>query len=199
MGGEKADAFKSLAVAAVGSDLIIGTVGISTYGEKQNQDLAELYGYKKAGQDLEYSDMDKDFPKFRYFPTNGGESIEYTGAVTTEAMMLFLKKEAKVYFGLTGTLRTFDALAAEFVKGSDKVATLARAKEASASAEEKDAAAYYVKVMEKMQEKGSDWAQKETDRLNQMLNGGKIAEAKKNDMKLKLNRLSAFVSPNDEL
>merc|ERR1712079_238791 len=112
--------------------------------------------------------------------------------------MKFLQKEAKVYFGLQGTLRTFDALASEFVKGSDKAVTLARAKEAAATVEEKDAAAYYVKVMEKMQEKGSDWAQKENDRLNQMLNGGKMAEAKKADMKLKINRLSAFISPHDE-
>merc|ERR1719458_372455 len=109
--GEKADAFKALAAAAVGADVIIGTVGISTYGEKQNQDLAELYGYKKAGKDLEYSDMDKDFPKFRFFPANGGKDIDYTGAVTMEAMTLFLKKEARVYFGLKGAVRTFDALA----------------------------------------------------------------------------------------
>merc|ERR1712217_486415 len=108
--GEKADAFKALAVSAVGSNLIIGNVGISTYGNKDNQDLAELYGYKKVGKDLEYADMDKDFPKFRLFPANGGESIDYTGDLTTEAMTLFLKNKAKVYFGLKGTLRTFDAL-----------------------------------------------------------------------------------------
>merc|ERR1711879_56470 len=154
MGGEKADAFKSLAVAAVGSDLIIGTVGISTYGEKQNQDLAELYGYKTAGKDLEYSDMDKDFPKFRFFPANGGKDIDYTGAVTFDAMTLFLKNEAKVYFGLSGGLRDFDKLAAEFVKSTDKAATLIRAKEAAITATDTDAAAYYVRVMEKMQEKG---------------------------------------------
>lgn len=197
--GEKADAFKALAAAAVGSDLIIGTVGISTYGEKQNQDLAELYGYKKAGKDLEYADMDKDFPKFRFFPANGGKDIDYTGAVTADAMTLFLKNEAKVYFGLKGTLRNFDALAAEFVKSSDKAAVLTRTKEAAATAKETDAAAYYVRVMEKITEKGADWAQKENDRLNQMLNGGKMAEAKKADMQLKMNRLSAFISPNDEL
>merc|ERR1719346_203605 len=105
--GEKADAYKALAAAAVGADLIIGTVGISTYGEKQNQDLAELYGYKKPGKDLEYSDMDKEFPKFRFFPANGGKDIDYTGAVTADAMTLFLKNEAKVYFGLKGTLKDF--------------------------------------------------------------------------------------------
>merc|ERR1712039_699783 len=137
---------KALAVAAVGADVIIGTVGISTYGDKQNQDLAELYGYKKAGKDLEYTDMDKDFPKFRFFPANGGTDVEYSGAVTSEAMTLFLSQEAKVYFGLKGTLRNFDAFAAEYVKGNDRVSTLARAKEAATAAEEKDAAAYYVKV-----------------------------------------------------
>merc|ERR1719387_1311579 len=44
--GEKADAFKQLAATAAGARLLVGTVGISTYGEKMNQDLAEKYGYK---------------------------------------------------------------------------------------------------------------------------------------------------------
>ena len=35
--GDKADAFKALAQTAVGAKVIIGTVGISTYGEKMNQ------------------------------------------------------------------------------------------------------------------------------------------------------------------
>merc|ERR1712113_147257 len=109
--GEKADAFKALATSAAGARVLIGTVGISTYGEKLNQDLAEKYGYKQAGKDLEYTDMDKDFPKFRFFPANGGKDMDYSGAVTSEAMTLFLSKEAKVYFGLKGTLRNFDALA----------------------------------------------------------------------------------------
>ncbi|CAJ1351136.1 unnamed protein product, partial [Effrenium voratum] len=93
--GEKADAFKALAQTAVGAKILIGSVGISTYGEKMNQDLAEEFGYKSVGQELEYGDMDKTFPKFRLFPANGGASVEYTGDVTAEAMTLFLKKDLR--------------------------------------------------------------------------------------------------------
>ncbi|CAK9072914.1 unnamed protein product [Durusdinium trenchii] len=106
--GEKADAFKAVAQTAVGAQVLIGTVGISTYGEKMNQDLAERFGYKSPDKDLEYSDMDNIFPKYRFFPANGGADIEYTGPVTADSMTLFLKKEAKIYFGLKGTIREFD-------------------------------------------------------------------------------------------
>eukprot|EP00930_Biecheleria_cincta_P010397 TRINITY_DN1124_c0_g1_i1.p1 TRINITY_DN1124_c0_g1~~TRINITY_DN1124_c0_g1_i1.p1 ORF type:complete len:252 (-),score=77.22 TRINITY_DN1124_c0_g1_i1:67-822(-) len=198
--GEKGDAFKALAATAAGSKVIIGNVGISTYGEKMNQDLAEKFGYKTPGKDLEYSDMDSGFPKFRFFPAHGGQDVEYTGEVTSEAMTLFLKKEAKIYFGLKGTVRDFDKLAAEFVKASDKAAVLQRAKAASEKAEaaEKEAASYYVKAMEKTSA-DADWFTKEFERLKKLVSGDKLAPQKKDDMRLKMNRLSAFVSPNDEL
>merc|ERR1739841_402269 len=103
---------------------------------------------------------DKKFPKFRYFPAKGSAAAEteYKGAVTADAMILFLKTEGKGYFGLQGTLRTFDKLAAEFLKSSDKGAILQRAKdEADAtSGQDKNAAAYYVKAMEKTQAT-ADW------------------------------------------
>lgn len=199
--GEKADAFKALAQTAAGAKVIIGTVGISTYGEKMNQDLAEKFGYKPPEKELEYSDMDNIFPKFRFFPANGAADVEYTGPVTADAMILYLKKEAKVYFGLKGTIREFDKLAADFVKaGANKAEVLKSAKSAAEalSGVEKEAAAYYVRAMEKSQEK-SDWFQTETDRLKQIIGGGKVAPSKKDDMQLKVNRLSSFVSPSDEL
>ncbi|CAE7612115.1 ERP29 [Symbiodinium natans] len=199
--GEKADAFKALAQTAVGAKVLIGSVGISTYGEKMNQDLAEEFGYKTPGKDLEYSDMDTMFPKFRLFPANGGADIEYTGEVATDAMTLFLKKEAKIYFGLKGTIREFDKFAADFVKaGADKADVIKTAKSAAEalSGADKDAASYYVKAMEKTQDK-SEWFKTEFERLKQIIAGGKVAPAKKEDMALKVNRLSSFVSPNDEL
>merc|ERR1719221_1259504 len=144
--------------------------------------------------------MDKDFPKFRFFPANGGKEVDYTGEVNLEAMTLFLKKEAKVYFGLKGTLREFDKLAANFLKASDKADLIKQAKAAAAATEsvDKDTAAYYVKVMEKTQET-ANWFTKEFDRLKAIVAAGKIAPEKKDAMTLKMNRLSAFISPNDEL
>lgn len=199
--GEKADAFKALATGSVGARVLIGSVGISTYGEKLNQDLAERYGYKTAGKDLEYSDMDKEFPKFRFFPANGGKDVDYTGAVTLDALTLFLKQEAKVYFGLKGTVREFDKLAAEYIKASDKAVVIAQAKaavDAASSADDKESAAYYVRIMVKTRET-ANWFGKEFDRLQQIVDSSKVAPEKKDAMRLKMNRLSAFVSPNDEL
>merc|ERR1711879_683664 len=102
---------------------------------------AQTYGYKTPGKDLEYSDMDKNFPKFRFFPAKEGKDVEYTGEVTFDAMVSYLKTEAKVYFGLKGTVREFDKLVAEFVKASDKAA--------EADVADKEASAYYIKAMEK--------------------------------------------------
>lgn len=198
--GEKADAFKHLAANASGAQVLIGSIGISTYGELLNQDLAEKFGYKKPGTEINYDYMDKNFPKYRLFPANGGESTEYSGEVTTDAMMLFLKQEAKVYFGLKGTLRDFDKFASEFMKASDKKHVLQRAKAAADKADgaDKDTASYYVKAMEKSTA-SADWVQKEFDRLSKMVSDGKISAEKKQGMKMKMNRLSAFVTPNDEL
>jgi len=198
--GEKADAFKALAATAAGAKVIIGTVGVSTYGDMLNQDLAETYGYKTPGKNLEFSDMDTMFPKFRFFPAHGGKDVEYTGDVTSDAMITYLKRESKIYFGLKGTVKDFDKLAAAFVKASDKASVLKQAKMASEKAEsaDKEAVAYYVKAMEKTSADG-DWFTKEFARLKKMISGDKVAPQKKADMQLKMNRLSAFVTPNDEL
>mmetsp|Transcript_61980 Transcript_61980/g.176061 ORF Transcript_61980/g.176061 Transcript_61980/m.176061 type:complete len:115 (+) Transcript_61980:2-346(+) len=114
--------------------------------------------------------------------------------------MAFLKKEAGVYFGLKGTIKDFDKLASEFLKATDKAAVVAKGKEIekTVDASQKDAAAYYVRIMEKSAEKG-DWWQKEHERLRQIIDGGKVAPGKKDDMQLKVNRLSAFVTPHFEL
>jgi len=197
--GESADAFKKVAEVAAGNKIIIGSVGISTYGEKLNSDLAEKYGYKPKGKDLEFDDFEKlGFPKFRFFPARGGKDIEYTGAVKTDDMVNFLKTEAKIYFGLQGQLLEFDKLAAEFTRVSDKKAVLAKAKAAEADEKDKEAATYYLKAMEKSIEKDG-WASKEHARLTKMMGGSQVTKDQKGQMQLKLNRLSAFVSPHEDL
>merc|ERR1711879_864835 len=141
---------------------------------------AQTYGYKTPGKDLEYSDMDKNFPKFRFFPAKEGKDVEYTGEVTFDATVSYLKTGAKVYFGLKGTVREFDKLVAEFVKASDKKAVLAKAKAAEAGVADKGASAYYIKAMEKSVEKDS-WAQKEHARLKVMMGKAEVGAEKKNE------------------
>merc|ERR1711988_778465 len=165
--GEKHDAWKAMAAAVAGSnaDVLVGNVGISTYGDKMNQDVAQKYGYKTAGKDLEYNDMD-NFPKFNLFKKGAADkSVEYTGAVTNEDLIRFLKKEGGVHIGLQGTLQHFDELAAKF-KDGDKAALLKQAEE-KAAAEGKDSKAtadQYVKTMKKIIDK-PDFVATETKRL----------------------------------
>merc|ERR1711871_1384588 len=165
--GEKHDAWKAMAAAVAGSnaDVLVGNVGISTYGDKMNQDLAQKYGYKTAGKDLEYNDMD-NFPKFNLFKKGAADkSVEYTGSVTQEDLIRFLKKEGGVHIGLQGTLQHFDELAAKF-KDGDKDALLkeAEGKAAAEGADTKATAEMYVKVMKKIVDK-PEFATTETKRL----------------------------------
>ena len=49
--GEKADAFKAFAgvVAKSGKGIMIASIGIGTYGEKKNMDMAERFGFVQKG------------------------------------------------------------------------------------------------------------------------------------------------------
>lgn len=100
--------------------------------------------------------------------------------------------------GGVGTLREFDKLAAIFMTVADKKTVLADAKAAESDAKDKEAAAYYIKAMEKSIEK-EGWAEKEHSRLTGIIGNGDVAADRKGPMQLKINRLSAFVSPREEL
>ncbi|CAE6929244.1 ERP29 [Symbiodinium natans] len=103
--GEKADAFKSMAsvVARSGSSTMIASVGISTHGEKQNQDMARRFGFiPQDKEELESSDMDKLFPKFMYFKPGDVEGQLYNGKATKAAMLKFLGIEERTCDVLTG-------------------------------------------------------------------------------------------------
>merc|ERR1711871_1907264 len=168
--GEKHDAWKAMAAAVAGSNaaVLIANVGISTYGDKMNQDLAQKFGYKTAGKDLEYNDMD-NFPKFNLFKKGAADkSVEYTGSVTQEGLIRFLKKEGGVHIGLQGTLQHFDELAAKF-KDGDKDALLkeAEGKAAVESGDRKATAELYVKTMKKIADK-PDFVATETKRLEKI-------------------------------
>ena len=103
--GDKADAFKGIAKVSAksGSEILIGKIGISTFGDKENQDMARRFGFiPKDKETLESEDMDKLFPKFMYFKPGNIEGQLYNGAVTKSAMLKFLGVEEKTCDLLTG-------------------------------------------------------------------------------------------------
>jgi len=102
--GAKADAFKNMAavVGKSGNKVIIASIGVSTYGDKQNMDMVRKLSLMPDGKDdLESADMDKSFPKFMHFKAGDSEGSHYTGAVTKAAMLKFLGIEEKTCDFLT--------------------------------------------------------------------------------------------------
>merc|ERR1711998_383793 len=121
------------------------------------------------------------------------KSVEYTGAVTQEDLVRFLKKEGGVHIGLQGTLQHFDELAAKF-KSGDKEAVLKEAEEKAATegADSKTIAEIYVKTMKKIIGK-ADFVATETKRLEKISADKSVSAEKKLNFKKRLNVLASFV------
>lgn len=103
--GDKADAFKAMAIALAKADskILIGNIGISTYGDMPNQDMARRFEFiPEDKESLTLDDMDQHFPKFMYFKPGSTEGQLYNGAVTKAAMLKFLGVEEKTCDLLTG-------------------------------------------------------------------------------------------------
>ena len=58
--GDKAEAFKATAavLAKAESPILVANIGISTYGEKLNQDMARKFNFIPKDQELQSEDMD---------------------------------------------------------------------------------------------------------------------------------------------
>merc|ERR1712176_100710 len=96
-----------MGVAKSGKQLLIASVGISTFGDKNNMDMARRFGFIPEGKDeLESADMDKGFPKLMYFRPGDAEGAHYTDPVTKKAMLKFLDIEEKKCDMLTGEFCT---------------------------------------------------------------------------------------------
>jgi hypothetical protein len=200
--GEKHDAFKALAVevAKGSSDLIVGLVGIGTYGDKINQDLAERYGMKTVGKDLEYKDLDEGFPQFLFFPkgtASTGKPMKYGGAVTSQDMLRFLKTNG-VKVGIHGTIEELDSIAAQYLN-ADKARRMAlrgEVERAKVDSSNQDSKEYYLKVMQRITEKGNEFVSSELKRLESLLSNA-VTKEKQNQFKQRANILASFL-PHEE-
>merc|ERR1712100_470769 len=101
-------------VAKAGAPLLVGSVGVSTWGDRMNNDVVVSEGLIPADKELGYDDMDSLFPKFRFYPAKGGKTVDFTGEVTSDGLMQFLKDTAKIYFALPGWVKALDEIAMKF-------------------------------------------------------------------------------------
>jgi len=191
--GEKHDEFGKVSEATRGvPDLLVGEINVKDYGEKDNSDLAEKYGVKT-----------KDFPVIKLFRKGMPEPLPYTGDIKADEIIQWVKSSTGIYVGLPGCIEQFDKIAQEFIKGSDKSKReelLKQAKDMAAkgfdSPKNTEHANIYLKLMEKILEKGDEFVQNEISRVEN-LQKTKISNDKKENLQKRLNILQSF--KHDEL
>jgi endoplasmic reticulum protein 29 len=184
--GDEHDAWKDFAskVGDSSADMLVADIGVSEYGDKDNSDLAERYSIKSD-----------DFPQYRLWLKPKGSKADptvYKGEKKSDAFLRFVQAEAGVWVGLPGQVKELDALAKKFVAGNkDKVLKEAEAAAKKVGEGEADSAKYYVKMMTKMIAT-ADFATKETERLQKMIDDGSVKATKKEQFGRRLNILSSF-------
>lgn len=193
--GEKEDEFKKFAEqSATQKDLLVAEVGISEYGEKENEDLREKFQVKK-----------EDYPVFKLFKQGQKEPVDFSQSVTSEELARFVRLESGLWLGKANTLENFDKLVANFLKsGKEKYDELIeKAEEALGAVEEKNkqTAKMYVNTMKKIKEKGVEFVTSEITRVKKLLNE-KVSDTKKAMFKTRLDILASFsdhTEPKEEL
>lgn len=190
--GEKEDEYGKIAEATRHTpDLLVAEVGVQDYGDKDNADLAERYNVKKD-----------DFPVLKLFVRGIAEPFTFQGDFKSDNIKSFIKNHSAVRLVLDKCLQQFDDLASKFM-GSNAGEQAKILKEAQATAEkiakesDKKSADVYVKMMQKVSERGAAFIASETERVKN-IKSGKITDTKKTELQGRLNILQSFIV-KDEL
>lgn len=184
--GEKEDEYSKVAESARFSpDLLISEVGVQDYGDKENSDIAERY------------DVSKDrFPVVKLFVEGKYEPYTFSGDFKADELRNFIKEHSNVRLVMDKCLPQFDELAEKFMAADDDEmkSILSEAQEiADAISEdiEKKSADVYIKMMQKVVERGSGFIASERERVKN-IKDGKITSTKKEEMQGRLNILHSF-------
>lgn len=189
--GEKEDEYGKVAESARFSpDLLVSEVGVQDYGEKENSDLAERFGVSK-----------EDFPVIKLFVEGKKEPFTFTGNVKVDEIKGFITQYSDVRLVLDKCLPQFDDLVEKFMAANekDKEKFLSEAKglvSQLSSESEKKSADIYIKIMQKVIERGTGFIASEKERVKN-IKDGKITTAKKEEMQGRLNILHSFTIKNE--
>lgn len=122
---------------------------------------------------------------------------------TADSYRRFVKQNTNLQIGLAGCIAEFDELAQRLISNLAKTEAAKKISEEAekllttyAGKKEESVAKYYVTYINRTLEKGAIFVDAEKQRLKKILNG-KITDAKKNDLKTRLNILESF-SVTDE-
>ncbi|RIA89439.1 protein disulfide-isomerase tigA precursor [Glomus cerebriforme] len=165
------------------SDCVVANIDAT-----QNKDIAEKYEIR-------------GFPTIKFFPKGENKtSIDYQGGRSEKDFVDFLNKNCGTHRlvggGLSeeaGKIPELDALAVKFTNANTQKDADSVIKETKAAADKSDSkfAQYYVKVMEKIQDK-KDYVDNEIARLDKIIKSGKISGSKVDDFTIRKNILANF-------
>lgn len=151
------------------------------------------------------------FPTIKFFSKDSEEPIAYNGARTEDALIEFLNQHCGTHrapggrlLPTAGKVLALDTLASRFFSASsstDRSSYLDQAQaylQSNLPESSRATAEYYIKVMQRIGEKGTSWLNKETDRLTKLVSSSTsspnaLAPEKLDQIQQRLNVLSSFV------
>lgn len=204
--GEKEDAFKQVAKLAYSvPNFIVGEVPVQEYGDKDNSDLAERFSLKKDDFPAYYLFRQAESTKFEGFanpaakkPVNWDEDEDgkweapMIKDITAENLLLWLRTQG-VKMPSVGTIAELDEIAVRFMKKVQQSDVDEAKKLAEGEHKNDQKAAMYVKIMQRVMEKGTGYIQSESERVGKLLQR-KITDEKKAELTEKLKILDVFAS-----
>jgi len=138
----------------------------------------------------------EDFPAYFLINEASPAGLRYTGNVKADLLVTWLRRQ-KIPIPSLGTIDELDQLAQKFIKeGADAV--LEEARKVAEDIPDKKAA-IYIKIMQKIKEKGEGYVAAEVERVGK-ISGVSLAAEKKAELEEKLKILEIFHSaPKEEL
>lgn len=178
--GEKEDEFKLLCKLAYKvPSFFIAEVPVQEWGDKENDDLRERFSLKKD-----------DFPVYLFFNEKNKDGLKYDGKVTAGDIAGWVRRQG-IPMPAIGTIAEVDEIVRKFMKDKSKGAIDEVKAIIDKDYKEDKKGPVYVKIMEKVTEKGDEYIATETKRVEKIL-AGKVVEAKAAELNDKLKILAIF-------
>lgn len=204
--GEKEDAFKEICkLSYTVSNFLVGEIPVQEYGDKENSDLQERFGIKTddmpafylftgaedAGTKFDgFADPSAKKPSTWDDEEDGKWEPPMIKDITADNLILWLRTKG-VKMPSIGTIAELDEVAKRFME-EPKQTDLDEAKRLAEGDHKNDKKApMYVKIMQKVLDKGKGYIQSESERVKKLM-AGKVTPQKKDELNEKLKILSVF-------
>ena len=177
--GEKEDEFKLLCKHAHQvPHFMMAEVPVQEFGDKENDDLRDQFKLTK-----------EDFPTYFLINEANPSGQRYAGAVKADLLVRWLRRH-QIAIPSLGTIEELDILAQKFMQDPKDAGLVAEAQKFAEENSDKKAA-IYVKIMQKIQEKGQGYVAAELERVRK-ISGVSVAVEKKAELEEKLKVLEIF-------